>query len=220
MLGLPRGGITVAFQVARAPGARWMSSWSVGSGCRSSRAWYGRARGGQDAGHQRRGHLRGGVSEDQAAAVQAREQAAVKARPARYRARRPRPSLGGRVAAVAGDGVASGSTARAACQIARAQGAARVMLAAPVAPGWQERIGADAGELVCVGPPRGFVAIGQFCAWFPPVSDEEVLACPERAAAPQSSAQASTAPAAGTADPPGRSEEVQPEAGVVRLAGS
>jgi hypothetical protein len=94
------------------------------------------------------------------------------------------------------------------------------MLAVPVAPRWQERIDADAGELVSAGPARGFVAIGQFYAWFPPVSDEEVLACLERAAAPQSSAQASTAPAAGTADPPGRSEEVQPEAGAVRLAGS
>ena len=143
------------------------------------------------------------VSQGDLAAVQAREQAAVQARASRYRARRPREPLAGRVAVVVDDGIATGSTARAACQIARAHGAARVVLAVPVAPpGWQARIGAAADEMVCVDTPRGFAAIGQFYATFPQVSDEQVLACLERAA-----------------DPPGRSEEVEPEAGAVRLAG-
>ncbi len=94
--------------------------------------------------------------------------------------------------------IATGSMARAACQIARAQGAARVVLAVPVAPpGWQARIGADAGGLVCVDTPRGFFAIGQFYAEFPQVSDEDVMACLDRAAAPRSPAQDSTACAAG-----------------------
>ena len=98
-----------------------------------------------------------GVSQDDLAAVQAREQAAVDARAARYRAVRPREPLAGRVAVVVDDGIATGSTARAACQIARAHGAARVVLAVPVAPpGWQARIGAAADEMVCVGTPRGF----------------------------------------------------------------
>lgn len=97
--------------------------------------------------------------------------------------------------------IATGSMARAACQIARAQGAARVVLAVPVAPpGWQARIGADADGLVCVDTPRGFFAIGQFYAEFPQVSDEDVMACLDRAAASQSPAQASTACAAGPAD--------------------
>jgi putative phosphoribosyl transferase len=90
----------------------------------------------------------------------------------------------------------------------------------PVAPpGWQARIGTRADELICVQTPRGFFAIGQFYAEFPQVSDEEVIACLERAATPQSPAQASTTRAAGGADPPARSEEVEPHAGVVRLAG-
>jgi len=144
----------------------------------------------------------------------------VEARAARYRARRPRQPLDGRVAVVVDDGIATGSTARAACQIARALGAARVVLAVPVAPpGWRARIGADADELVCVGTPRGFFAIGQFYARFPQVADDEVIACLERAAAPQAPAQASTARAAGIADPPARSQDVQPDAGAVRLAG-
>ena len=74
-----------------------------------------------------------GVSEHELAAVQGREQAAVEARAVRYRARRPRQRLDGRVAVVVDDGIATGSTARAACQIARAHGAARVVLAVPVA---------------------------------------------------------------------------------------
>jgi len=99
------------------------------------------------------------------------------------------------VAVVVDDGIATGSTARAACQIARALGAARVVLAVPVAPpGWQARIGADADEMVSVDTPRGFFAIGQYYARFPQVSDEEVIACLERAATPQSTAQARRQP--------------------------
>ena len=144
----------------------------------------------------------------------------MEARAARYRARRPRQPLDGRVAVVVDDGIATGSTARAACQIARAAGAARVVLAVPVAPaGWQARIGADADELACVGTPRGFFAIGQFYARFPQVSDEEVIACLERAAVPPSPAPAGTVRAGAAADPSAREQEVQPGAGVVRLAG-
>jgi putative phosphoribosyl transferase len=95
-----------------------------------------------------------------------------------------------------------------------------VVLAVPVAPpGWQARIGADADELACAGPPRGFRAIGQSCARFPQVSDDEVIACLERAAVPPSPAPTGTVRAAAAADPPGREQEVRPEAGVVRLAG-
>jgi putative phosphoribosyl transferase len=132
---------------------------------------------------------------------------------------RPREPLDGRVAVVVDDGIATGSTARAACQIARAAGAARVVLAVPVAPpGWHARIGADAGELARVGTPRGFCATGQFYAEFPQVSDEEVIACLERAAVPPSPAPAGTVRAAAAADPR-REQDVRPEAGAVRLAG-
>src|SRR6266567_4911965 len=113
------------------------------------------------------------------------------------------------MAVVAGDGIATGSTARAACQIARVLGAARVVLAVPVAPpGWQARIGADADELVCVSTPRGFRAIGQFYARFPQVSDEVVIACLERAAVPPSPAQASTCLAVAPATGPGAGGKV------------
>jgi len=149
--------------------------------------------------------------------VQAREQAQVDARAARYRAVRPREPLAGRVAVVVDDGIATGSTARAACQVARAHGAARVVLAVPVAPhGWEARIAGAADEMVCVDIPRDFYAIGQFYADFSQATDEEVIACLQAAAAPASPRPADVAAAA---DPPAQGEEVEPAAGDVRLAG-
>jgi putative phosphoribosyl transferase len=85
------------------------------------------------------------------------------------------------------------------------------VLAVPVTPpGWQERIGPDADELVCVATPRGLSAISQWYARFPQVSDDEVVACLERAATPQDQARAGIARAAGAVDPPPRSGEVEP----------
>ena len=221
VLGLPRGGVPVASQVAQALGAA-LDVIVVRKLGVPFQPELGMGAVGEDGVRVINPAIidRAGVPETEVAAVQAREQAAVEARAARYRAGRPRQPLEGRVAVVVDDGIATGSTARAACQIARALGAARVVLAVPVAPpGWQARIGADADELVCVGTPEGFFAIGQFYAEFPQVSDEEVIACLDRAAAPPSPAQAGTAPPASTADPPARSEEVEPHAGAVRLAG-
>ena len=221
VLGLPRGGVPVAFQVAQALGAP-LDVIVVRKLGVPIQPELGMGAVGEDGVRVINPEIvhAARVSDNEVAAVQAREQAVVEARAARYRVRRPRQPLDGRVAVVVDDGIATGSTARAACQIARAQGAARVVLAVPVAPpGWQARIGADADELVCLETPRGFFAIGQFYAEFPQVSDEEVIACLDRAATPPSQAQASTTRATGGADPPAGSEEVEPRAGVVRLAG-
>ncbi len=125
-----------------------------------------------------------GVSENELAAVQAREQAEVEVRAARYRVRRARQPLDGKVAVVDDDSIATGSTARAACQIARGHGAARVVCAVPVAPpGWEAGFSREADELVCADTPQWFNAIGQFYADFSQASDDEVIACLERAAA-------------------------------------
>ncbi len=221
VLGLPRGGVPVAFQVAQALGAPLdvIVVRKLGVPFQPELAMGAVGEGGVQVINRQVVHG-AMVSADELAAVQARERAAVDAQAARYRARWPRQPLDGRVAVVVDDGIATGSTARAACQIARAHGAARVVLAVPVAPGgWQAAIGADADELVCVDTPRGFFAIGQFYANFAQVSDSEVLGCLARAAASPSAAQASTGPAAGTADPPSRSAEVEPQAGLIRLAG-
>src|SRR6266568_2916036 len=210
VLGLPRGGVPVASQVAQALGAA-LDVIVVRKLGVPFQPELGMGAVGEDGVRVINPAIidRAGVPETEVAAVQAREQAAVEARAARYRAGRPRQPLDGRVAVVVDDGIATGSTARAACQIARALGAARVVLAVPVAPpGWQARIGADADELACVSTPRGFRAIGQFYARFPQVSDDEVIACLECAAVPPSPAQASTVRAAAADDPPGREQEV------------
>jgi putative phosphoribosyl transferase len=132
------------------------------------------------------------------ATVQAREQAEVEARAARYRAGRSRLDLTGKVAVIIDDGIATGATASAACEIARAHGAARVVLAAPVAPeGWEYRIGSRADEYVCVDTPPHFMAIGQFYADFTQTTDAEVTGLLDALAAP---------PRSGVTAPPGSGE--------------
>jgi putative phosphoribosyl transferase len=226
ILGLPRGGVPVAFQVAQALGAPLdvVIVRKLGVPSQPELAMGAVGEGGVRI-INRQIVREARVRENELMAVQAREQAAVEARAARYRASWPRQPLDGRVAVVVDDGIATGSTARAACQVARAHGAARVVLAVPLAPpGWQERIGADADELICVSTPPGFLAIGEFYARFPQVPDDEVIALLRRAAPAQVAVQAPAPRAAGDAElnAPGETapgEEVTAEAGDIRLAG-
>ena len=226
VLGLPRGGVPVALEVARALGAPLdvIVARKLGVPFQPE---LGMGAVGEDGVRVLNCEIvrLARVAADELAAVQAREQAQVDARTARYRVRRPREPLAGRTAIVVDDGIATGATARAACQVARAHGAARVVLAVPVAPrGWEARIADAADEMVCLDTPGDFFAIGQFYADFSQATDEEVIACLERAAAP---ATRPSAAAASAADPPAqggqargsRGEEVQPAAGEVQLAG-
>ena len=216
VLGLPRGGVPVALEVARALGAP-LDVIVVRKLGVPFQPELGMGAVGEDGVHviNREIARLAGLSENELAAVQAREQAEVERRAAAYRARRARQPLGGQVAVIVDDGIATGSTARAACQIARAHGAARVVLAVPVAPpGWQASIGDDADEFACVATPENFFAIGQFYADFAQVADDEVTACLQRAAGQMSAAHAAPA-----ADPPARGADVQAAAGEIRLAG-
>ena len=221
VLGMPRGGIPVALRVAQALGAPLdvIVVRKLGVPWQPELAMGAVGEGGVRVINRQVIHT-AWVAEEDLAAIAAREQAAVETRAARYRARWPCQPLDGRVAVVVDDGVATGATARAACQVARARGAARVVLAVPVAPpGWQARIGRDADELACVSTPSGFFAIGEHYASFPQVSDEEVIACLRRSRTERHGEQASTPDAAGNADPPAREREVWPQAGPIRLAG-
>ena len=119
-----------------------------------------------------------GVSPEDLARVEQRERAELERRAERFRGDRPRIPVDGRTVVVVDDGIATGSTARAACQVARAQGAARVVLAVPVAPpGWAARFEGDADELACVANPEPFHAIGQWYRDFSQTTDEQVVAC-------------------------------------------
>jgi putative phosphoribosyl transferase len=221
VLGLPRGGVPVAAQVARALGAPLdvIVVRKIGAPFQPELAM---GAVGEDGVRVTEPHIirAGAISAEEFATAEAREQATVSARAARYRSHRPREPLSGRVAVVVDDGIATGSTARAACQIARAEGAARVVLAVPVAPpGWEAGIGPDADELVCVDTPANFYAIGQFYDDFSQLTDDDVISCLDLATTQQTSAagEGLAAPAGG--DPPGEGAVVRPAAGGVQLAG-
>ncbi len=226
VVGLPRGGVPVAFEVARSLGApldvivvrklgvpfqRELGMGAIGEG--GARV--------VDTAVQ----VAAGVSAEELAAVEASERAELDRRVQRFRGARPPVSLAGRTVVVVDDGIATGSTARAACQVARARGAARVVLAVPVAPAESvATLNRDANEVVCIEMPARFLAIGQFYDDFTQTRDDEVVALLERAALQP--AARNVPPTAsgdrhpsGEADPPLRDEDVEVPAGPGRLSG-
>ena len=217
VVGLPRGGVPVAFEVAMALDAPLdvIVVRKLGVPFQPELGMGAIGEGGVRVVNEEVVRL-ARVSEDEVATVEARERSELERRARRFRGDRPPVSLAGRTVVVVDDGIATGSTARAACQVARAQGAARVVLAVPVAPpGWTEQIGGDADEFVCLDTPHRFFSIGQFYADFSQTSDAEVVACLERATHRAPAAAAVTVPD----DPPSRDEEVVVPAPPVRLAG-
>jgi putative phosphoribosyl transferase len=219
VLGLPRGGVPVAFEVARSLDAP-LDVIVVRKLGVPFQPELGMGAIGEDGIRIINDEIVGmaGISESDLAAVEARERAELERRARRFRGDRPRTPLTGRTVVIIDDGIATGSTARAACQVARAQGAGRVVLAVPVAPvDWTARIGRDADECIALDTPEPFWAIGQFYADFSQTSDDEVVDCLERAAerSPATAGAATRVPN----DPPSRDEEVEVDAGPVRLGG-
>ncbi len=116
-----------------------------------------------------------GVTDEQLATVEANERLEIQRRAERYRDGRAAVPIAGRVVVIVDDGIATGSTALAAIQIARHRDAARIVLATPVAATQTAReLASVVDELVCVATPEPFVAVGQFYADFSQTSDEEV----------------------------------------------
>ena len=177
VLGLPRGGIPVAYEIARALGAPLdvIGVRKVGLPAQPELAMGAIGEDGIRVVNDEV-IVAEQVSDREFGGVEERERAELARRADRYRAGHPRVPLTGKTAIVVDDGIATGSTARAACQVARAHGAARVVLAVPVAP--QASIDALAGvadQVVCAEVPEPFLAIGQWYQDFAQTADEEVV---------------------------------------------
>ena len=176
MLALPRGGVPVGYEIARALGAPLdvILVRKLGVPYQPELAMGAIGEGGVRILDEAIVSA-SGVSAEELGQVEVREQAELARRAALYRGGRPRAALEGRIALVVDDGIATGSTARAACQVARAMGASRVVLAAPVGPrSVVHDLARDADEVVLLDAPRAFVAIGRWYEDFSQVSDEEV----------------------------------------------
>lgn len=185
VLGLPRGGVQVAYEVARelrAPldvilvrklGVPFQPELALG------------ALGEDDTlvlndDVVRMAHVSGAELGE----IEQRARAEIERRAARFRGDRPRERVAGRTAVVVDDGIATGATARAACQVVRAQGADRVVLAAPVCSrDTAAALSGEVDELVCLETPARFLGVGWFYANFRQVTDDEVVDLLRRAAA-------------------------------------
>lgn len=177
VLGLARGGVPVAAEVARSLGAELdvVVVRKIGAPDCPEYAIGAIAEGG--AVYVRRDALRElRLGEADVAALVDREAVEVARRVRLYREDRPMPALAGRTAIVVDDGVATGATARAAAGAARRRGAERVVLAAPViAAGSVAELRRDFDDVVAVELPEPFIAVGLWYERFGQVSDEEVL---------------------------------------------
>jgi putative phosphoribosyl transferase len=178
VLGLPRGGVPVAAEVARALGAELdvFVVRKLGVPWQPELAFGAIASGGIRVLNEEL-IAASGLTTEVVDEVRRRETVELAGRERRYREDRPAVALAGRPVVLVDDGLATGATMRAAVAAAQAQQATRVVAAVPVAPRETVRTFAEAGiELVTLVTPRPFVAVGQWYLDFSPVTDEAVHA--------------------------------------------
>ena len=215
VLGLPRGGVPVAFEVAKALRAKLdvLVVRKLGVPFQPELAFGAIGEGAVRVINDsvvREAYL----SDEDMAAVEKEQRAELARRSERFRRGRDRIPVAGRIAVIVDDGVATGATAKAACQVARAQGASRVVLAVPIgAPDTVERFAGYADEVVCLHTPAFFYAVGQGYRRFTQTSDDQVVTLLDRAR------KGHRQVAVSALDPPLRDEEVRVTAGPVSVAG-
>ncbi len=174
---LPRGGVPVGLEVARAVdgdldvvvarkiGLPWQPELGVGAVTAAGPTVL-----------DRRLLAQVRLPEHQLQAAIDRERAEVHRRLRRYRGDRPPPVVAGRMVIVVDDGLATGVTARAALASLHAQRPAQLVFAAPVcAPGAATVLGREADAVICVQSPAGFRAVGQWYKDFAQLDDEQVV---------------------------------------------
>ena len=184
VLGLPRGGVPVAKEVAErlhvpldvfivrklgVPGFEELAAGAIASG--------GVRVLNEDV-------VRAIPHADQAIeAVTARESAELERREETYREGRPAPELRDRIVILVDDGLATGATMRAAVKALRQQGAAKIVVGVPVGPpDTCHEIEEQADETICLSTPEFFQAVGQYYEDFSQTTDEDVRELLGRAA--------------------------------------
>jgi putative phosphoribosyl transferase len=229
VLGLPRGGVPVAHEVAtaleapldvllvRKIGAPFHPEYGVGAIAEADARFV-----------DREAVAMLGIDPDELERIIAHEQAELERRERLYRGDRPPLPLLGRTAILVDDGVATGGTAIAAARAARLRGAAKVVLAVPVgSPGAAGRFADEVDDFVCLEAPEDFFAVGAYYERFGQTSDDEVRRLlPET---PQRAVKMAAGATAKVDDPPPtsggldwsqlRRETVEIPAGEARLTG-
>lgn len=213
VLALPRGGVPVAYEIARRLGAPLdvFVVRKLGVPGHEELAMGALASGGvrvlnQDLIDEL------GIPDRVIEAVTVREQNELERRERAYRGTRPAPDLRGKTVVLVDDGLATGNTMRAAVEAVRAQKPARVIVAVPVAARAScEELAEVADEVVCGRTPEPFRAVGLWYDDFEQTSDEEVGALLSQAQDRDDAAQAAAA---------GEGVLVRIDAGGVQLEGN
>jgi len=176
VLALPRGGVPVAFEVARALKAPLdlMLVRKLGTPGQEELAMGAIASGGVRVLNDEVVHMLR-ISADVIEVVARREHKELERRQKAYRGDRPPPQLAGKCVILIDDGIATGATIRSAVRAVRAQAPLRIVVAAPMAPGETvDVLKQEADEVVCLATPEPFNAIGCWYHEFPQTSDDEV----------------------------------------------
>jgi len=186
VLALPRGGVPVAFEVARELGAPLdvFLVRKLGVPGHEELAMGAIASGGVRV--LNRDVVRAlGIGERALEAVTAREQRELARREQAYRGDRPQPDVKDRIVILVDDGLATGSTMRAAIMALRQQDPARIIVAVPTAaPEVCEQMRDVADEMVCATTPSPFFGVGQWYDDFSETTDDEVRQLLEEARRP------------------------------------
>ncbi|HEX3801412.1 MAG TPA: phosphoribosyltransferase [Solirubrobacteraceae bacterium] len=186
VVGLPRGGVPVAYEVAAALRAPLdvLLVRKLGVPGQEELAFGAIASGGVRVLNDdvvAEAHL----SQPRIDQIAAEQQLELRRREQLYRGGRPPVQVRGRVALVVDDGLATGATMRAAVRALRKLGASSVVVAVPTAArATCEELARDADAIVCASTPDPFVAVGIWYRDFAPTTDEEVRDLLVRASEP------------------------------------
>lgn len=174
VLGIPRGGVVVAAEVARALSLPLDIAVAAKVGAPGNPEY---AVGAIAPDGEVTSNPTSGFSEEEVRSLSGPAHTKVERYESALRSGRPRPELRGKTVLLVDDGLATGLTARAASAWLKRVGAARVIVAVPVASSsavsWVGRI---ADEVISVSVPEGFFAVGQFYEQFQQTEDDEVVA--------------------------------------------